>query len=236
RILPVRVAEYPKRRIESLATLDRILTGLEYVLDARRRCDGVGGAAFRVVHLGLTREAGSEPAPLGEMLDVLREDGMLLVVPAGNHANDVDGGAPEWPAAYESENLLVATGVRRKGFLEKYVNRGRASVDLAAPSSRIVSLASGGEVFGGYDGTSFASAQTAGAAALLLSCFDGLDPASIKTALERTVTPKANLPVRWAGTLDAGEAVAELARAGWCGPNAKAPPKVAGLPERTRVR
>ncbi|MCA9772600.1 MAG: S8 family serine peptidase [Myxococcales bacterium] len=217
RLLPLRISEYRNRSVEAYASLEHILAAFDYFLELKTECEGIDGALPRIVHLGFAVESPEAPEPLGEMFELARREGVLIVAPAGNHAVGLDDlSIPVWPAAYPHANLLVVTGVRRGGRPDRFANTSRAAVDAGAPSSGFTTLAPGGETRG-LAGTSYASAHAAGAAALILACDDALDPVAVKTALAKTVAKSPPLVSLWGGRIDVGRAITELAAAGWCG-------------------
>ena len=71
------------------------------------------------------------------------QDGVLVIIAAGNEANDNDGFISAYPASYENENIISVASTDEDGSLSVWdlggSNWGKSSVDLAAPGSEILS-------------------------------------------------------------------------------------------------
>ena len=71
------------------------------------------------------------------------QDGVLVIIAAGNEANDNDGFISAYPASYENENIISVASTDEDGSLSVWdlhgSNWGKSSVDLAAPGSKILS-------------------------------------------------------------------------------------------------
>ena len=119
--------------------------------------------------------------------------GTLNVCSAGNDVKDIDE-FPQWPAALVLDNLLTvaATDPRDELFIAGDPtygsNWGKEKVHLGAPGRVILSTVMNGE----YDyksGTSFASPQVAGAAALAMSFAPESTFLEIRQAILESVDP-----------------------------------------------
>jgi len=124
------------------------------------------------------------------------EQDILWVAAAGNgDANAVGFNIdvrPEYPAAFELDNIISVTAVDRQNQLPEFANFGNIGVDLAAPGVNITALVPDG---GGYwaTGTSYAAAQVSGVAALLAAYDPAASAAEIKNAILAGVTPNEQL-------------------------------------------
>ena len=132
----------------------------------------------------------------------------LYVTAAGNSDEDNDT-TPTYPCAINLPNVLCVGASDSTDQRASFSNYGASSVDLFAPGVDIASLLSNG-VFAYMSGTSMASPEAAGAAALVLSARSGYSTADLKHALMWTVNP-----LSWAlrlsvsgGRLNAARAVA----------------------------
>ncbi|HVL48041.1 MAG TPA: PKD domain-containing protein [Candidatus Thermoplasmatota archaeon] len=146
----------------------------------------------------------------GDFADALVERGLVVVLPAGNRGlwgrPDI---APDDPLAFDARNRITPPGNARLGItvgavedhgtpdwrddtLASFSSRGgglsRGKPDLVAPGVAVTAPVSfaGRHSASAFTGTSFAAAQVAGIAALLLEKDPSLDPAGVKDALLAT--------------------------------------------------
>lgn len=127
--------------------------------------------------------------------DVINEIGkkynVLVIASAGNdsmgpfswHNNDE---SPKYPASFDSSNLLVVASTTAQGGLSGFTNIGPKTVDVAAPGSNIYSTINDNK-YAMASGTSMASPNTSGVAAMVLGYYPHLKATSLKTALTATV-------------------------------------------------
>jgi len=72
------------------------------------------------------------------MFKQARDDGLLVVVSAGNTNTDIDGTNPvRFPQAFSFNNLVVVMGIDQTGAKWTSSSYGTTSVDIAAPSVNI---------------------------------------------------------------------------------------------------
>ena len=103
---------------------------------------------------------------------------MLFIVAAGNDAHDADV-APEYPAAYDLDNIISVSNIAYNGKLSNTSNYGAESVDIAAPGACIISTADKN----GYDymsGSSMSAPFVTAAAAMLYSHYDNITLSDVK--------------------------------------------------------
>ena len=137
--------------------------------------------------------------------------GQLFVAAAGNSTQNIDI-TPAYPAAFTMTNLISVASSNSTGGLSTFSNFGVTGVDLAAPGEPIYST----YLNGGYQwmaGTSMATPQVAGAAAVLLSAYPTLTVAQLRTALLTSVHKAAAFTgkVATGGALDVTAALATAA-------------------------
>lgn len=102
----------------------------------------------------------------------------------GRHDNDVD---PKYPASFDSENLLVVASTTSAGAFSSFSNIGVKTVDIAAPGSNIYSTINGNQ-YSMASGTSMASPNTTGVAAMVLGFYPNLSATELKDVLMKSVT------------------------------------------------
>ena len=158
--------------------------------------------------------------------------GHLFVTAAGNDAKNIDL-SPSYPAAYAMPNVIAVAATTQNGSLASFSNYGATGVDLAAPGQSIyATYKAGGHAW--MSGTSMASPQVAGAAALLLSHHPALTTAQLRSALLTSVRPVAGLQgkVATSGALDVSAALdAAAAIADPSPPTSTAPPTTTVAPQ-----
>jgi len=128
--------------------------------------------------------------------DVIDEIGskhnVLVIASAGNdsmgpfswHNNDRE---PKYPAAFDSANLLVVASTANNASLSSFSNVGKVSVDVAAPGSNILSTINNNQ-YSSASGTSMASPNTSGVAAMVLGYYPDLSAIQLKKVLIDSVT------------------------------------------------
>ncbi|MCL2603158.1 MAG: S8 family serine peptidase [Defluviitaleaceae bacterium] len=115
----------------------------------------------------------------------------LFVVSAGNYGSNNDD-IPDYPACYDSDNIIAVAASDQYGELAPFSNYGAVSIDIAAPGTDILSLS----LNGGYDyqwGTSMAAPHVAGAAALLKSHMPDLTISDVKSIILSSADKYPNL-------------------------------------------
>jgi subtilisin family serine protease len=151
---------------------------------------------------------GPEPSQaLDEALQGARAAGVTVVASAGNDTGNRDQ-TPSYPAS--SPGVLAVAAASTDGGIAPFSAYGKA-IPLAAPGEDVLSTARGGR-YESSSGTSIASAQVSGAAALLAAARPGATPDQIRAALlagTHRLAQDAGM-VGTGGTLDAQRAVAAL--------------------------
>jgi subtilisin family serine protease len=134
--------------------------------------------------------------------------GQVFTVAAGNGGANLDM-APSYPASIAQPNVLTVAASDDNGALAPFSNYGPRTVDVAAPGVNIYSTLPGGG-YGYKSGTSMATPQAAGVAALLLAKDPSLSAAQVVDRITRTVTPAPSLGGKTGGggVLNAAAALA----------------------------
>jgi subtilisin family serine protease len=167
-LLPIRVLN-----AAGTANVSTVLKGEQYA----------AAAGARVVNLSL---GGSWPSQAE--YDALRSaTDTLFVVAAGNSGADVDT-TDSYPCAYDLPNVICVAATGGKDELASFSNYGANTVDIAAPGVDILStypttLPSSRRGYEWLSGTSMATPEVAGAAALVLSRDPALSPWQVRAKL-----------------------------------------------------
>lgn len=132
-----------------------------------------------------------------EAIEYAETRGMLIIAAAGNDGKDA-GKNPEYPAAYERENVISVAASNSGGNLAWFSNYGALTVDLAAPGQDIYSTfnplysQTKTALYSTLSGTSMAAPHVTGAVGLIYAANPGLNWREVKDILLSTVseTPK----------------------------------------------
>jgi subtilisin family serine protease len=135
------------------------------------------------------------------------EEGILFVAAAGNSATNNDR-RPHFPSNYEQPNVVSVAAMDRNDKLARFSNYGAKSVHIAAPGAEIMSTWLGNE-YEEHSGTSMATPEVAGVAALILAANPNM---TLKELRERLLSSVDKLPalegkVSTGGRLNAARAV-----------------------------
>ena len=166
-----------------------LIESYQYVLDMRQLYDETNGekGAFVVVtnlSAGINGEFAADHPLWCEMYDKLGEKGILSVCAAPNTgiSVDVDG---DMPTTCTSEYMIAVTNVDLTDQIVENAGFGINSIDIGAPGSGTVTIASG-MTYQEFPGTSAAAPHVTGTIALVystscVSFLDGLhtDPPSV---------------------------------------------------------
>jgi len=124
-----------------------------------------------------------------EYLAIARAEslGITFIAAAGNENQDTDIKANSYyPSSYKLSNIISVAASNRNNDLIPTSNKGKETVDVAAPGDEIYSTLPGGK-FGKMSGTSQATAFVSGAVALLLAQDPSLTPQKIREILMTSV-------------------------------------------------
>lgn len=156
-----------------------------------------------------------------------RAPDVLFVAAAGNggedgKGDDNDGGASaQYPCSYDLENILCVAASDENDLLASFSNYGRSSVDLAAPGVDVASTFEDvahpdfDDSFVYKSGTSMATPNVAGAAALVLAKEPGLSVGDLRRRILDAVDPRPGL----AATATGGRLNLDRAVRGVAGPS-----------------
>ena len=115
----------------------------------------------------------------------------LVIAAAGNEGKDSDV-KPQYPAAYDLDNIISVANTDHEDGLANTSNYGAISVDLGAPGTRILSCFPNNS-YAAISGTSMAAPHVAGACALLLELFPSKTYSTLKSDVLSSVDPISSL-------------------------------------------
>ena len=125
-----------------------------------------------------------------------RNAGHIFVAAAGNGGSDGIGDnndvVASYPSSYTQDNVLAVAATGNTDALASFSNYGPTTVDLAAPGVSILSTYPGGG-YATMSGTSMATPQVAGAAALVWAAHPSWTYLEVIAALKATVDAKPSL-------------------------------------------
>jgi subtilisin family serine protease len=187
---------------QGIGFLSDAIECLDYAVQMRRR-----GVNVRVAN----NSWGGAPFSLSLRDAILEahEAGILFVAAAGNDGANNDGN-PHYPSGYALPNLIAVAASNSIDELSFFSNFGPLSVHLAAPGSGVLSTLPGG-AYGPLSGTSMATPQVSGAAALIYARSPGASSEGVRQRLLGTVDSAPSLAgrVRTGGRLSLRRAVCD---------------------------
>ncbi len=142
--------------------------------------------------------------------DVIRkagEAGILFVAASGNSSADADR-SPHYPASFELPNVISVAALDRNDQLASFSNYGAKRVHIAAPGAEILSTWLNGD-FREASGTSMATPEVSGVAALVLASEPKLSMEDLRARLLKSVDklPALSGKVSTGGRLNAARAL-----------------------------
>ncbi|HEX8235861.1 MAG TPA: S8 family serine peptidase [Abditibacteriaceae bacterium] len=152
-------------------------------------------------------------AALKTAMDAAGNAGVIHMTASGNDGFNTDSEA-SYPSNFNSPSVVSVAASDAQDNRPSWSNYGRTSVDLAAPGNDILSTVRGGYAF--YSGTSMATPQVSGAAALLAAYQPSLTVEQLKATLMNTVDvlPQWTGNVVSNGRLNLARAIASLTSTG----------------------
>ncbi len=144
-------------------------------------------AGHRVLLSNNSWGGGGFSSTLAAAIEAAGKAGTLFVAAAGNSNSNNDVTAA-YPASYSSDSIIAVASSTSTGARSSFSNYGATSVDIAAPGSNIFSTLTNNR-YNYMSGTSMASPQVAGVAALVQSvCNGNLTVAQTRNAILSTGT------------------------------------------------
>jgi thermitase len=135
------------------------------------------------------------------------EEGILFVAAAGNNSTNNDR-LPHYPSNYDQPNVLSVAALDRNDRLARFSNFGARTVHLAAPGAEILSTWPNNQ-YEEHSGTSMATPEVAGVAALILAANPNMSMKELRARLLESVDrlPALEGKVASGGRLNAARAV-----------------------------
>ena len=154
------------------------IEAINYAIDRKK-----AGVNVRVINASWGSTIYSKA--LEDAIRAAGEQGILFVAAAGNNSTDNDR-KPHYPSNYDLPNVISVAALDRNDQLASFSNFGVKTVHVAAPGKEIVSTWLNGQ-YREASGTSMATPQVAGIAALLISGNPDIDVEGLRRKLLSSV-------------------------------------------------
>jgi thermitase len=176
------------------------IKAINYVIDRKR-----AGVNVRIISASWGSTMYSKA--LEDVIREAGEAGILFIAASGNSSADADK-SPHYPASYDLPNVISVAALNRQDELASFSNYGAKRVHIAAPGAEILSTWLNGE-FREASGTSMATPEVAGVAALVLSADSELSMKELRERLLKSVDKLDSLngKVATGGRINAARAV-----------------------------
>jgi subtilisin family serine protease len=176
------------------------IEAINYVIDRKQH-----GINVRVISASWGSMVKSRA--LQDVIKKAGEEGILFVAAAGNSSDDSDR-RPHYPAGFDLPNVISVAALDRNDQLASFSNYGAKSVFIAAPGKDILSTWLKGE-FREASGTSMATPEVAGVAALIISTKPKISITELRERLKNSVDtlPSLKGKVATGGRINAAKAV-----------------------------
>ncbi|MDT4952574.1 MAG: hypothetical protein QOJ02_712 [Acidobacteriota bacterium] len=177
------------------------IEAINYVIDRKHK-----GVNVRIISASWGSPQRSRA--LRDAIKKAGDEGILFVAAAGNSSDDSDK-RPHFPAGYSDlPNVISVAALDRNDQLASFSNYGAKSVQIAAPGKEILSTWLNGEFYVA-SGTSMATPEVAGVAALVLSINPKMSVKELRDRLFNTVDKLDSLKgkVSTGGRINAARAV-----------------------------
>jgi cell wall-associated protease len=167
----------------------------------------------RVINMSFGKELSPNKSAVDAAMKYAEAKGVILVHAAGNDSKDTNNQDNNFPNRKVSDGqgtfrqietwIEVGASTKEKGvnLPADFSNYGKGSVDVFAPGKDIISTVPGNK-YASLSGTSMASPETAGVAALLLERYPNATALEVKAALLASTNQYVGLSCALPGTAD----------------------------------
>jgi subtilisin family serine protease len=159
-------------------TTKAAIEAINYAIDRKKH-----GVNIRVI--SASWGSTSKSKALGDVIQAAGDAGILFVAAAGNNGTDNDK-RPHYPSNYDLPNVISVAALDRADQLTSFSNFGIKTVHIAAPGKDILSTWLGDQ-YREASGTSMATPQVAGVAALIVAANPNISVAKLKDRLLKSV-------------------------------------------------
>ncbi|MEP7141996.1 MAG: S8 family peptidase [Ferruginibacter sp.] len=148
----------------------------------------------QIISMSFGKQLSPEKGWVDDAVKYAGENGVLLILAAGNDSKDVDS-TQYFPNPVYKDNKgkaanFITVGAsgdpKNGGIVARFSNYGKEGVDLFAPGVQIYSTLPGGNNYGNESGTSMACPVVAGTAAFILEYYPTLTAPQIKYVIEKS--------------------------------------------------
>jgi subtilisin family serine protease len=176
------------------------IEAINYAIDRKKH-----GVNLRVI--SASWGSTSKSKALGDVIKAAGDAGILFVAAAGNNGTDNDK-RPHYPSNYDLPNVISVAATDSSDNLTSFSNYGLKTVHIAAPGKDIKSTWLN-DAFRDASGTSMATPQVSGVAALIIAANPNISVAKLKDRLLRSVDKLDSLSgkVATGGRLNAAKAL-----------------------------
>ena len=210
---------------DTAGSSSNLIAAMDWVVMAKR-----AGVNVRVANDSATWPGTAFSHAVSDEIDLLGANDILFVTAAGNTAQNNDS-VPRYPCSYNRPNMICVAASDQNDRLWSSSNRGVSTVKLAAPGVNVVSTLRLSN-YGYVSGTSMASPQVCGTAALILS-LGYQSVAGVRSMILSNVDTLPSLAglVATGGRLNVCKAVPGCSSGSSGTPANSAPPMVTGIPQ-----
>ena len=182
-----------------------------------------------VINMSFGKDHSPHKAYVDEAVAYAESHGVMMIHAAGNESKNTESGDDNFPnkklfseslTAHEAKNWIevgASSSFKGPNLAASFSNWGHTSVDLFAPGTNIISTVPGNK-YRSLQGTSMASPEVAGVAALLMSHFPNQNATEIIDAMMSTTTQYpdliVNIPSEDASAAPAKISFSELSKSG----------------------